>query len=130
MPCPLDSIQVTDTKQGHKATACKKDVADLATLDWHSVTAEEVCTRLGVSPDLGLDKEIAARRMSKDGKNVMSKRKTNWPKKISGYIFSGFGGLLLGASIICFIAWCVDCSDTFSSFAERVLCSCPQETSR
>lgn len=39
------------------------------------------------------------------GKNVITPPPKNLPKRIFGYIFGGFGSLLVGASIICFIAW-------------------------
>lgn len=85
--------------------------------------------RLGVSPTAGLDPEIAARRLSKDGKNIITPPRTNWFTKVRSarrlpaqmkllmgtrftaqifwYFFGGFGSLLTVAAILCFIAWCV-----------------------
>ncbi|KAJ7039338.1 hypothetical protein C8F04DRAFT_1220121 [Mycena alexandri] len=98
------SIVVTETQEGgidHK----KGDVKDLSEVTWHVLSAQEVCTRLGVSETRGLDADIAARRLAKNGKNVISKPPRNLAKKIFFYIFGGFGSLLFVASIICFIAW-------------------------
>ncbi|KAF8887752.1 E1-E2 ATPase-domain-containing protein [Infundibulicybe gibba] len=65
----------------------------------------ELCVRLGVSETSGLSADIAARRLSRDGKNVISPPPNNLAKKIFWYIFGGFGGLLFLGSILCFIAW-------------------------
>ena len=74
-------------------------------MDWHKITAEEALTRLGVSPKVGLDKPQAQRRLQQHGRNVISPPKSNILRKIFGWVFGGFGSLLLIASIICFVAW-------------------------
>ncbi|KAK7054487.1 hypothetical protein VNI00_003685 [Paramarasmius palmivorus] len=48
---------------------------------------------------------MVARRQKRDGKNVIKPPPNNIAKKIFICTFGGFGTLLLGASIICFIAW-------------------------
>jgi sodium/potassium-transporting ATPase subunit alpha len=65
---------------------------------------------------------MAARRLARDGKNVISPPPNHIFRKIFFYIFggettlnehqcslftgnSGFGSLLMVASIICFVAW-------------------------
>lgn len=48
---------------------------------------------------------MAARRLSKYGKNVITPPPKNLPKRIFWYIFGGFGSLLVGGSAICFISW-------------------------
>ncbi|KAJ7499936.1 hypothetical protein FB451DRAFT_1385591 [Mycena latifolia] len=78
---------------------------DLSDVTWHALPAAELCTRLGVSETRGLDATIAARRLAKDGKNVISRPPSNLARKIFFYIFGGFGSLLFVASTICFIAW-------------------------
>jgi magnesium-transporting ATPase (P-type) len=62
---------------------------DLSSLEWHTLTASEVCTRLGVSPTLGLDAPMVARRLAKYGKNVISHPPKHLAKKIFFYIFGG-----------------------------------------
>ncbi|KDE09319.1 hypothetical protein MVLG_00635 [Microbotryum lychnidis-dioicae p1A1 Lamole] len=98
------SIQVTETRQGRE-TYKKKAIQDLAELEWHTLPTEEVCTRLGVSPVVGLDTQVAQRRLAKNGKNVISPPPRNLPKKIFFYIFGGFGSLLAGGTVICFLSW-------------------------
>ncbi|KAK4046272.1 hypothetical protein OIV83_006195 [Microbotryomycetes sp. JL201] len=100
------SIQVTETTRArhqahHKA---KKNVADLASLDWHKISVQEVCNRLNVAPDVGLDQAIVTRRLAK-GKNRITPPPKNYGRRILGYFLGGFGSLLLVASILCFIAW-------------------------
>ena len=62
---------------------------DLSLLEWHTLSINEVCTRLGVSQKLGLDSSMAARRLSKNGKNVISPPPSNLLRKIFFYIFGG-----------------------------------------
>ncbi|KAJ7062790.1 hypothetical protein C8F01DRAFT_1230384 [Mycena amicta] len=78
---------------------------ELAAVTWHTLSTQEVCNRLGVSAAVGLDSPIAARRLSTNGKNVISRPPRNLVRKIFFYIFGGFGSLLFAASIVCFIAW-------------------------
>ncbi|GAA5977314.1 hypothetical protein JCM10908_004936 [Rhodotorula pacifica] len=103
------SLHVTEThteaQATHKRAKKSKDIDDIANLEWHSLSKEEVAQRLGVSPAAGLDLEIAARRLSKDGKNVITPPRTNWFSKIFWYFFGGFGSLLTVAAVLCFIAW-------------------------
>ncbi|KAJ7983238.1 hypothetical protein DFH06DRAFT_1266674 [Mycena polygramma] len=80
-------------------------LSDLSDVIWHTLSAEVVCTALGVSETRGLDASIAARRLATNGKNVISRPPKNIARKIFFYIFGGFGSLLFVASIICFIAW-------------------------
>ncbi|KAF7984332.1 hypothetical protein HWV62_15333 [Athelia sp. TMB] len=99
------SIHVTDTKEGKSDYKGKKNVQDLSALEWHTLSSAEVCTRLGVVQNLGLDSPMAERRLHQNGKNVISPPPKNLAKKIFFYIFGGFGSLLFVASIICFLAW-------------------------
>ncbi|KAJ7227924.1 hypothetical protein C8J57DRAFT_1092819 [Mycena rebaudengoi] len=78
---------------------------ELSQATWHTLSTHDVCTRLGVSDQRGLDASIAARRLAKNGRNVLSRPPSNLARKIFFYIFGGFGSLLFVASIICFIAW-------------------------
>ncbi|KAF7331386.1 hypothetical protein MKEN_00016600 [Mycena kentingensis (nom. inval.)] len=110
------SIHVTETQEAKEAVK-KGVVKDLAAVEWHELSTQDVCNRLGVSFAVGLDAPVAARRLVTNGKNVISRPPNNLPKKIFFYIFGGFGSLLFVASIICFIAWrvffcSVDCASS------------------
>ncbi|KAJ6579686.1 hypothetical protein DFH09DRAFT_1446136 [Mycena vulgaris] len=83
----------------------RREFHHLSDITWHTLSVAEICTRFGVSEDRGLDASIAARRLAKNGKNVISRPPSNLARKIFFYIFGGFGSLLFVASIICFIAW-------------------------
>ncbi|KAF9078799.1 hypothetical protein BDP27DRAFT_1412741 [Rhodocollybia butyracea] len=87
------SIHVTDTREGRPEISAPKDVsvyvADLSKLEWHNLSANEVATLVGVSPKTGLDSPMAARRLSQNGKNVISPPPRNLTKKIFFYFFGG-----------------------------------------
>lgn len=100
------SIHVTET-QGKDVAVAKKSsvVRELADLDWHKLSVEEVAQRLGVAISAGLDSPMVQRRTQQNGPNTISPPPRRTFRKILGYIFGGFGSLLLVASIICFISW-------------------------
>jgi sodium/potassium-transporting ATPase subunit alpha len=78
------SIHVTESQNVSSASAAekKKDaVKELASLDWHTHSVEEVLTRLSVSPKAGLDTEQAARRLKANGANVVSPPPKNHLRK-------------------------------------------------
>lgn len=79
--------------------------SDIADLEWHKLSTEEVFQRLGSSPSLGLDAAQIKRRRDADGPNKLSKPPNQWPRKIFRYFFGGFGSILLIAAILVFIAW-------------------------
>ena len=83
----------------------QKTAKALSELDWHKLSLDDCLSRLGSSPTAGLDAAQAERRLKQYGKNEMSKPPRRLFRKIFGYIFGGFGSLLLVASVICFIAW-------------------------
>nr|XP_031860422.1 uncharacterized protein CI109_004032 [Kwoniella shandongensis]KAA5527494.1 hypothetical protein CI109_004032 [Kwoniella shandongensis] len=101
------SIQVSESHQRPiTQTIRKKDaVKDLAELDWHLLSSEEVLQRLSVNPKSGLDDEQVKRKLSQFGSNTVTPPKNNLFLKWIGYVLGGFGTLLLIASILCFIAW-------------------------
>jgi sodium/potassium-transporting ATPase subunit alpha len=37
--------------------------------------------------------------------SIVKPKRTNWPRKIAGYILGGFNSLLLGASVLVFVSW-------------------------
>ncbi|KZV66047.1 sodium-potassium ATPase [Peniophora sp. CONT] len=104
------SLQV-HTREDLHVDASSKDkdkgeaVKDLASLDWHKVSMEEALQRLAVSPNVGLDAAQVTRRVGAYGKNAITPPKSNVLWKVLGWVFGGFGSLLLAASVVCFIAW-------------------------
>lgn len=78
---------------------------DLSDLDWHHVSVDEALRRLGVSPNTGIDTPQVQRRAAQYGPNQISPPPSRMVRKVLGWVFGGFGSLLLAASIVCFIAW-------------------------
>jgi cation transport ATPase-like protein len=78
---------------------------DLSELDWHRVSIDEALRRLAVAPKTGLDAAQAQRRTAQYGANQISPPPRRILRKVIGWIFGGFGSLLLAASVVCFIAW-------------------------
>ncbi|KIY71864.1 calcium ATPase [Cylindrobasidium torrendii FP15055 ss-10] len=98
------SIHVTETQHGQDFSA-PQVAKDITTLEWHKLEEDEICVRLAVSRKVGLDAPLAARRLKRDGKNIIKPPPNNWAKKVFFATFGGFGTLLVVASIVCFIAW-------------------------
>lgn len=88
---------MTDTQAGHPTfQAKKKGVAkDISDLDWHTLSAEDVCIRLGVSKQSGLDSPVVTRRQQRDGKNVIPPPPKHLLRKIFVNIFGGESLLIL-----------------------------------
>jgi sodium/potassium-transporting ATPase subunit alpha len=78
---------------------------DLADLEWHTITVEELTRRLSVTLNQGLSPEQASRRIIEHGKNKMTAPPSGLFGKITGYFFGGFGSILLVACVLVFIAW-------------------------
>jgi hypothetical protein len=78
---------------------------DLSELDWHRVSIDEALRRLAVAPKTGLDAAQAQRRTARYGANQISPPPKRVLRKVIGWVFGGFGSLLLGASVVCFLAW-------------------------
>jgi sodium/potassium-transporting ATPase subunit alpha len=78
---------------------------DLSDLDWHHVSIDEALRRLGASPKTGIDTTQAQRRAARYGPNQFSPPPSRMLRKVLGWVFGGFGSLLLAASIVCFLAW-------------------------
>lgn len=99
-------IHVTETQHGRPHSGrSKAHVADIATLEWHSLSVDEVLVRQGVSPNAGLDTAMAARRLSSNGANQLSPTPKHWLRRVFFYFFGGFGSLLCVAGTIAIIAW-------------------------
>lgn len=95
-----DRSAVRETRKEKKHTT-----HDFAQADQHAVSIDELCNRYRVSPNVGLSQEAASKRLQQDGQNVLPRQKTNYGKKLLGYIFGGFCSILWVGVIIFFICW-------------------------
>ncbi|KAK0636109.1 hypothetical protein B0T17DRAFT_482038 [Bombardia bombarda] len=101
------SIDIEDyNRKGEVAKKVQKGATtDLADLEWHTVSVDEVTRRLSTSLDQGLSKNQVDRKIVEYGKNTPSPPDTHRVREIIGYFFKGFGSILLLGSILVFIAW-------------------------
>lgn len=77
---------------------------ELADLDWHKVSVQELSLRISSSLAHGLSKEQVLRKREQYGKNAPPPPKTHRTRKILGYFFKGFSSVLLIGSILVFIS--------------------------
>ncbi|PWI71738.1 Na/K ATPase alpha 1 subunit [Purpureocillium lilacinum] len=97
----VDSTETADLK-----AAAKKDDQDyFSNLNFHELGVDQICQQLNVSKEQGLSDSAAANRLQRDGRNTLPKPKTNYWKKILGYVFGGFCSVLWIGVIIFFICW-------------------------
>ena len=80
-------------------------LTDLADLDWHTIPTHELSQRLNVSDRHGLSEEQVRRRLSRYGRNAPSPPQKHRLRAMAGYLFKGFGPVLLVASVLVFVAW-------------------------
>ncbi|KAJ4357538.1 uncharacterized protein N0V89_002114 [Didymosphaeria variabile] len=80
-------------------------LVNLADLEWHTLSIDELLRRLSVTLYQGLSPDQVTRRLNEHGKNKMTPPPSGVFGKIMGYFFGGFGSILLVASILVFIAW-------------------------
>lgn len=80
------------------------DDIGLAELDYHLLSVDELHKRFATSPQ-GLQSEQLSRLVARYGKNQLSPPPSRWFRTLMGYIFGGFGSILLGGCILVFIAW-------------------------
>src|SRR5450755_4506484 len=78
---------------------------ELASLDWHLITPNEIYNRLSTSVNQGLSTEQAKRRLMEYGRNTPSPPPTHLFRQIFGYCFKGFGSILLVGAVLVFVAW-------------------------
>ncbi|KAK8042148.1 hypothetical protein PG993_006671 [Apiospora rasikravindrae] len=102
------SFQIEESKAKDVAEISKaKDTAakELSALEWHTITTEEALRRLSTSMEQGLSDEQVARRLKDFGRNAPTPPKSNTIQKCLGYMFKGFGPILLIGSILVFVSW-------------------------
>jgi sodium/potassium-transporting ATPase subunit alpha len=81
------------------------DAAFFGSLEYHTLSIDEVSQRVSVTPQIGLDSSAASTRLSRDGPNILSSRKSQLWKKILRYIFGDFCSILWVGVVIFFISW-------------------------
>ncbi|KAL9084892.1 MAG: hypothetical protein Q9165_007845 [Trypethelium subeluteriae] len=83
----------------------RNQAIDIASLEWHKLTIDELYRRLATSERQGLSQEQVTRRLKEYGRNQISPPPSQWLQKTLRYLFGGFGSILLTACILVFIAW-------------------------
>ncbi|KAK3196310.1 hypothetical protein K4F52_000691 [Lecanicillium sp. MT-2017a] len=100
-----ESRQV-ETEETTDIKAVKKEDEDyFSHLNFHELNADQIYQQLNVHKHDGLSHDMAASRLQRDGKNTLPKPKTNYWKKILGYVFGGFCSVLWVGVVIFFICW-------------------------
>lgn len=102
------AIETEESSGDLKAAAIKKDKADedyFANLNYHELSTDQVVQQLNVSRNDGLSDNMVANRQQRDGRNTLPKPKTNYWKKVLGYVFGGFCSVLWVGVVIFFVCW-------------------------
>ncbi|KAI1432523.1 calcium ATPase [Xylaria sp. CBS 124048] len=94
-----------DLKSANKDDDKKKADEYFSNLDYHVVSADEVCQRFNVDPNQGLSLNAAENRLKQNGENTLPKTKSNQFKKIFWYLFGGFCSILWVGVIVFFLCW-------------------------
>ncbi|CAG8572667.1 7033_t:CDS:10 [Acaulospora morrowiae] len=107
------SIQTSDSIQARKNKAhIKKEKKtsvspddEIAHLDYHTISVDEILQRFESNENLGLDSRTATYRLQRDGRNVITPPKNNIILKILNYLLGGFCSLLWFAALICILSY-------------------------
>ncbi|CCF48450.1 hypothetical protein NDA11_006026 [Ustilago hordei] len=102
------SIQVYESQgvealKDHKSNLSDADL--FGSLDFHTVEPDALAQRFNVHPDSGLDASAAMRRLERNGKNLLTQKKSQYWKKLFNYTFGGFCSILWIGVMIFFISW-------------------------
>jgi sodium/potassium-transporting ATPase subunit alpha len=100
------AIEESKEKQLAEAAQVKKDAAaELGELEWHTLTLDEIQKRLSTSLTSGLSKEQVDLKLKEFGKNIPSKPPSDLFSRVFGYLFGGFGSVLLIGGILVTITY-------------------------
>lgn len=105
------SIQISESQNAPKEVASEPSNEKLPnqdyfeSLDFHTVTPERLCQEFNVDQHTGLSSASAAKRLARDGKNIIAHHHENYAKKIFFYVFGGFCSVLWVGVIVFFICW-------------------------
>ncbi|KAI2632959.1 putative Na/K ATPase alpha 1 subunit [Xylaria nigripes] len=101
-----DSKEVSaDVKSFDKDDGKKKNDEYFSNLDYHIISADDICQRFNVDQNSGLSVNAAANRLQQNGPNTLPKTKSNQFKKILKYVFGGFCSILWVGVIVFFLCW-------------------------
>lgn len=78
---------------------------ELADIEWHIISEQEICKKLITDASFGLSEEQVHTARSIHGRNVPSPPPNKLFQKIFWYMFGGFGTILLIGGILVFISW-------------------------
>lgn len=98
----------TDTSGEAKGEAKgdrKGDEDYFARLNFHELGPDHICQQLNVLRSQGLSESAAAKRLQRDGRNMLPHPKTNYGRKLVGYVFGGFCSVLWVSVGIFFLCW-------------------------
>jgi sodium/potassium-transporting ATPase subunit alpha len=100
------SIQITDSLAPGKPKGEKDDGRGaFAKVNFHTLPTLQLCQQFNVSPELGLDAPVAARRLQRDGKNTITQKHPKYFLRLLSYVFGGFCSILWVGVVIFFICW-------------------------
>ncbi|APA07783.1 hypothetical protein SS1G_00628 [Sclerotinia sclerotiorum 1980 UF-70] len=102
------SFAIEESKEIPRAEAdrAKKDAAaELGDLEWHTLSTDDVIGRLETSVTEGLSKEQVEVKTKEFGKNMPSKPPSDLLSRVFGYLFGGFGSVLLIGGILVTITY-------------------------
>lgn len=106
------SFQISDTQRAKEEAIKSKrekekhpDHDYFENLDFHLLSTERLCQEFNVDLRYGLSDSAVATRLQRDGKNMISRYRENYVKKILGYVFGGFCSVLWVGVIVFFLCW-------------------------
>jgi sodium/potassium-transporting ATPase subunit alpha len=100
------AIEETRAQKEAEAVRAKQDAtAEFVDIEWHTLSINEVETRLSTSLIQGLSKEQVIIKQKEFGKNVPSKPPSDLISRLFGYMFGGFGSILLIGGILVTITY-------------------------
>ncbi|KAF3937610.1 hypothetical protein ABW19_dt0204145 [Dactylella cylindrospora] len=96
-----DNSRVEALKEKQK----DKKITELAESDYHTISQNELLSRFSTSIDQGLSREQVQRKLQEYGRNVPAKPPSQFFRRLFGYLFGGFGSILLIGGALVFICW-------------------------
>ena len=100
------AIEESKEKQRVEAVKVKRDAAtEFGDLEWHTLSVNDVQTQLSTSLVQGLSKGQVDMKAKEFGKNMPSKPPSDLLTRVLGYLFGGFGSILLIGGILVIITY-------------------------
>jgi sodium/potassium-transporting ATPase subunit alpha len=102
------SFAIDESKEKDRAETVKAKqnaAEEFGDTEWHTLSVNEVETRLSTSLNQGLSKEQVELKVKECGKNMPSKPPSDLFSRVFGYLFGGFGSILLVGAILVTITY-------------------------